>query len=156
MRQQTIQPRSLSKDEVEKLHAQPVCAYCGSKEKLSADHLLPTARGGPDEGFNLVLACKSCNSSKGCKDLLQWYEDRQATPPLPLIRRYLKLVVRYCKQHGLWDTPVDRIDDQTLPFRLSSVTPSFLILESQPARPARSDQDRGHVDDQLSLWPADG
>jgi len=40
------------------------CIYCGSKESLSTDHLIPKSRGGPDIGDNAIIACKKCNSSK--------------------------------------------------------------------------------------------
>lgn len=37
------------------------------KEIFNRDHVLPRSRGGPDEDFNIVLACKTCNSIKGSK-----------------------------------------------------------------------------------------
>jgi 5-methylcytosine-specific restriction endonuclease McrA len=40
------------------------CFYCGAPAK-TRDHKLPRSRGGTDAPENLVLACKSCNSSKG-------------------------------------------------------------------------------------------
>lgn len=47
-------------------------AYCGSKENLTLDHVVSIARGGPHTEDNLVVACASCNSSKGAKSLLAW------------------------------------------------------------------------------------
>ena len=44
------------------------CAYCGSSERLTLDHLLPRARGGRTTWTNLVTACQKCNAKKG--DLL--------------------------------------------------------------------------------------
>jgi hypothetical protein len=41
------------------------CAYCGAKENLTADHILPQSRGGLDEWSNLITACLSCNLKKG-------------------------------------------------------------------------------------------
>lgn len=41
------------------------CRYCGSKENLSIDHIVPRCQGGGDEPENLVVACRSCNSRKG-------------------------------------------------------------------------------------------
>ncbi|HCF2189380.1 TPA: HNH endonuclease [Pseudomonas aeruginosa] len=41
------------------------CLSCGSRDKLSIDHIVPLAKGG-DNGFdNLQTLCKSCNSAKG-------------------------------------------------------------------------------------------
>lgn len=43
------------------------CAYCGNKEKLGQDHIIPLSRGGNHTKDNVVPACKSCNSKKGIK-----------------------------------------------------------------------------------------
>ena len=40
------------------------CRYCGSKENLTLDHVIPQSKGGEDSIDNLVTACKSCNSRK--------------------------------------------------------------------------------------------
>ena len=41
------------------------CQYCGSREQLTIDHILPKSRGGPDSWENLVAACVPCNNRKG-------------------------------------------------------------------------------------------
>lgn len=41
------------------------CQYCGHRESLTVDHVLPKSRGGPDTWKNLVAACTSCNNKKG-------------------------------------------------------------------------------------------
>jgi 5-methylcytosine-specific restriction endonuclease McrA len=43
------------------------CGYCGAKEDLTLDHILPSSRGGKDEWTNLVTACTKCNVKKGNK-----------------------------------------------------------------------------------------
>ncbi|KAH7522771.1 hypothetical protein FEM48_Zijuj07G0173700 [Ziziphus jujuba var. spinosa] len=45
------------------------CQYCSSRENLTIDHVLPSARGGEWEWENLVAACAKCNSKKGQKTL---------------------------------------------------------------------------------------
>jgi len=42
-----------------------VCVYCGAAEGLTIDHVVALANGGAHAQDNLVVACKSCNSSKG-------------------------------------------------------------------------------------------
>lgn len=71
------------------------CVYCGTTPppKLHADHLIPRYRGGLDSADNLVWACRSCNSSKCARDVLEWYASRGRFPPLQLLRRYLKLAI---------------------------------------------------------------
>lgn len=45
------------------------CAYCGSGEDLTLDHVVPRAKGGRTHWHNLVTACRRCNSEKGDLDL---------------------------------------------------------------------------------------
>jgi len=49
------------------------CAYCGSKQGLSQDHVVPISKGGMNNATNIVPACSSCNSSKSDHDMLTWY-----------------------------------------------------------------------------------
>lgn len=41
------------------------CQYCGSKEHLTLDHVIPKSRQGRTSWDNLITACKYCNSKKG-------------------------------------------------------------------------------------------
>lgn len=43
------------------------CVNCGTKEKLSIDHIIPVSKGGKDLFSNLQVLCRSCNSKKGAK-----------------------------------------------------------------------------------------
>ena len=43
------------------------CQYCGTREHLTIDHVLPKSRGGPDTWENLVAACARCNARKGSR-----------------------------------------------------------------------------------------
>ena len=58
------------------------CDNCGSRELLSVDHLIPTKQGGENSGDNLVWACRSCNSSKGAIDALEWQAEKNQFPPI--------------------------------------------------------------------------
>lgn len=49
------------------------CVYCGSKENLQKEHVIPFSKGGEYTIRNIVPACKSCNCSKKDKDLKDWY-----------------------------------------------------------------------------------
>jgi 5-methylcytosine-specific restriction endonuclease McrA len=42
-----------------------LCQYCNSRNDLTLDHVMPRSRGGESSWYNLVTACKSCNSKKG-------------------------------------------------------------------------------------------
>ena len=41
------------------------CQYCGSKNDLTFDHLLPRSKGGKTDWNNVVTACTCCNVKKG-------------------------------------------------------------------------------------------
>lgn len=41
------------------------CRYCGTREHLTLDHIVPLSKGGhPTDLNNLIVACQSCNSRK--------------------------------------------------------------------------------------------
>jgi 5-methylcytosine-specific restriction endonuclease McrA len=46
------------------------CTYCDKSIRFSQadiDHVWPQSRGGSNSNWNLVVACQSCNRSKGNK-----------------------------------------------------------------------------------------
>jgi 5-methylcytosine-specific restriction endonuclease McrA len=43
------------------------CEYCGSKENLEIDHIIPVARGGGNTINNLQILCRACNKKKADK-----------------------------------------------------------------------------------------
>ncbi len=47
--------------------------------RLELDHFVPLARGGAHTEYNLVPACRSCNSSKGDRDPFAFLHDRSAS-----------------------------------------------------------------------------
>ena len=55
---------------------EPRCAYCGAKEKLTYDHIIPKSKGGGRRGGNILLSCVECNEKKkdmSVKDFLLKY-----------------------------------------------------------------------------------
>lgn len=49
-----------------------LCAYCGSSERITMDHVVPRARGGAHAKENVVPACDRCNKSKHTRLLSEW------------------------------------------------------------------------------------
>ena len=115
----TMAMRSLYDDERIKMTAPKACCYCGSEDKLSVDHLIPRIRGGADDSDNLILACRACNSSKQGRDMLEWMKKKEAFPSILLLRRYLKLVARYCDDNDLLSIALSDALQRDLPFDLS-------------------------------------
>lgn len=120
-----LQISSLFKDERWKMENGARCVYCGSTENLSVDHLFPRIKGGADNVENLVCSCKSCNSSKGKKDLVVWYKERGLFPSIMVLRRYLKLVYYQCIDLGIMEKAIDEVDKSSLPFSLSEIPTTF-------------------------------
>jgi 5-methylcytosine-specific restriction endonuclease McrA len=52
------------------------CFYCGSKDSLTIDHVIPIARGGRHSIGNIVIACKPCNSQKNKRTIQEWRQLR--------------------------------------------------------------------------------
>ena len=112
---------SLFDDEKVKLGNGIKCVYCGAESDISIDHMIPRIKGGTDVSDNLVCACKTCNSSKGKRDLMEWYNEKQSFPPLMVLRRYIKLVYNYCYSNDLLDLKLEDQKLGNLPFSIKSL-----------------------------------
>lgn len=55
------------------------CFYCGESRPLTLEHVIPVCRGGRHAVGNLVLACVTCNSSKGPLLVVEWRARRPRT-----------------------------------------------------------------------------
>ena len=127
----TIRMRSLYDDERTKMTQPQACCYCGSTDNLCMDHMIPKMRGGPDNPENLVTACRSCNSSKGSRDMLEWMVRRGHFPALLLLRRYIKVAARHCEEQAVMDTPLDSLDTvQDMPFDVRRLPLEFPPLDA--------------------------
>lgn len=143
LRKGTTKPASVLKDLRAKMKRPDFCAYCGGSDHLSADHLVPTVRGGRDSAENFILACRSCNSSKGGRDVLDWYRQREEFPPLFILRVYLKEAIHYCQQNGLMDGALG--DAGPVPFCFDAIPTQFpapdkLVYYVSPVPPALNPQ----------------
>ena len=94
-------------DKLMAVEGRKACIYCGSSSNLSWDHLIPRSLGGPDTISNQVPACTSCNSSKGDRDVIDWYRARKGTQiPRLVWGKYLKLTYEVWKALGELDSPL--------------------------------------------------
>ena len=108
--------RPLNDDEKTKIAHAGTCSYCGRSTSLSLDHLIPQLQGGPDAADNITYACRSCNSSKGSKDMMMWLVSKNRYPAVLVLRRYLKLAARWCEEANLMNASWSEAPDTALPF----------------------------------------
>ncbi|KAK9839451.1 hypothetical protein WJX81_002968 [Elliptochloris bilobata] len=61
------------------------CQYCGVRQNLTVDHVVPLSKGGKWAWENLVTACTRCNGRKGDKSLKQlgWRLETKPVEPSP-------------------------------------------------------------------------
>ena len=71
------------------------------------------------------MTLKTCNSSKGKKDMMAWYNEREQFPSIMMLRRYLKLVHQQCQEAGLMEVLLEEADDSSLPFHFSDIPTNF-------------------------------
>ena len=125
LKEKTMSMRTIFDDEKIKLQTGQICNYCGSPDKLALDHIFPQKFGGQDDAENLIFACRTCNSSKGKKDLMEWMNFRGQFLPLMIIRRYLKLTYNYCVHNNLIDKHIEELKGLDLPFKIDLLPTSY-------------------------------
>lgn len=85
------------------------CQYCGSKKDLTTDHIVPRSKGGKTTWDNVVLACSSCNSKKGSKDLKDSGLHLRTQPKRPSWPTMLKKKrSEDIQDHPLWTRFIDQ------------------------------------------------
>lgn len=51
-----------------------LCVWCAKEmTEMTMDHVVPDSLGGPMTSYNLIPACRSCNSSRQARSALEWY-----------------------------------------------------------------------------------
>jgi 5-methylcytosine-specific restriction endonuclease McrA len=69
--------RDLLKERRKQLHQYwGQCAYCGSADNTTLDHVKPKFRGGSENTSNLVSCCPKCNLAKGSQEWKTWYQNQ--------------------------------------------------------------------------------
>ena len=53
------------------------CAYCGDRNNLTIDHVIPRCKGGTDFTKNVVCCCSDCNQRKGHEPWEEWFLNQE-------------------------------------------------------------------------------
>jgi 5-methylcytosine-specific restriction endonuclease McrA len=61
-----------------------LCQYCGSRHRLTLDHVVPRSKGGLHTWDNVVTACERCNGTKGDRLLHETGLKLRAKPKAPI------------------------------------------------------------------------
>jgi hypothetical protein len=86
------------------------CVYCGSITDLTTDHLIPRSREGDDSADNVVLACQSCNTSRGEKGIFEWLGLKEKDKLHRLVAgKYLKQLLTLHEHKGTLEITKDQI-----------------------------------------------
>lgn len=92
------------------------CIYCGSRENLTTEHILPRDRGGPDISDNAIRICKSCNSGKGDKRLYEWKGLKSKDKHSRIAEgKYLKLLYRLHEENNTLNVHKERLKSKLCP-----------------------------------------
>lgn len=75
------------------------CLYCGSKDSLTLDHVIPRSKGGSNSWTNLVTCCMKCNVNKGDR-LLE--ETNMTLSHKPFTPSYLFFIRKMNKIYDDW------------------------------------------------------
>ena len=70
------------------------CMYCGARDKLTIDHMLPSSRGGKTSFENCVTACQPCNNRKGNKTTSEARMFPSRQPHCPTISEFFRIKMR--------------------------------------------------------------
>ena len=84
------------------------CVYCGVKDELTIDHVIPVSRGGKSNFENCVTACKPCNNKKDRRTPSEAKMFLRKQPYSPTISEFFRMKMKqlgmdkYLKELGVY------------------------------------------------------
>lgn len=104
LKNKQMKPSDILRENKKLFELGKVCAYCGSKESLQWEHIIPRVKVLIDTIDNQVLACHLCNMAKGGRDPFEWYGlEKKYEVPRIVLGKYLKLIYEIHKKQGTLD-----------------------------------------------------
>jgi hypothetical protein len=83
-----------------------LCTYCGQEAQTTFDHVIPMSKGGPSDMGNMVPVCKSCNSSKSDKNVIDWHREHDIPIDRVVLGKYLKMRWAQFEEENKLDDPL--------------------------------------------------
>ncbi len=75
------------------------CQYCGSKNQLTMDHVIPASRGGKNNFENCVAACRPCNNRKNNRTPSEAKMYLKSIPHAPTISEFFRIKMKSLGMH---------------------------------------------------------
>lgn len=97
----SIKMTDLDHDNRKQINREPHCEYCGKTKAegavLSQDHIIPMSKLRHEGADNIITSCRECNSSKGDRDVFDWYYNVRKETDIPKMvwSKYLKLALNF-------------------------------------------------------------
>jgi len=105
LRDGTLHPSAILRENKMLVADENACAYCGATEGLEWEHIIPRTKIVIDEIDNMVWACRACNATKGGRDPFEWYgKERQYEIPRIVLGKFLKLAYDLHDRQGTLDS----------------------------------------------------
>ena len=79
------------------------CVYCGCKDNLTVDHVIPSARGGKTCFENCVCACLPCNNKKRNRTPSEANLFIKKQPYAPTISEFIQIKIKQYKFDEILD-----------------------------------------------------
>lgn len=117
-----------------------ICVYCGNDKNLSLDHIIPSCRAGCDPRViqilesidNCVWACRTCNSSKGGRDVFEWYgQDKRDDIPKIVLSKFLKISYKLHETQGTLELTDPNMDGVLDIYDLGTVITDLIMKRSR-------------------------
>jgi len=57
--------------------------------------------------------------------MLEWMNKKEKFPPILLLRRYLKIIAKYCEDREIMDMSLEEVKELNLPFCIKNLPTEF-------------------------------
>lgn len=92
------------------------CVFCGQRNDLHNDHLIPRSRNGRDVSDNMVASCRHCNTSRNNRGIYEWMGLKEKDNLHRLVAgKYLKQLIVLHEEAGTIDLQAAELAEKLCP-----------------------------------------